>query len=516
MSRCRRINRMALGEARTHGRVFTVLNIILGVGCLLQCFVGATADVVDSNVSAVGLLLLCAGALMGPVFAVGVFREMHNRQQSDVIFALPMSAGERYVSKLLALVYLHILPVAVWSGIAALTTALADKGFRDDCYSPYDFNCFAPDMCGKVFVVLIAGMMFLDAIAVVCSVCCGRLAEIHYLTYLAVIAVSAAPLLLRAQLMEKIGGQVVKPGLVYFRWTLSLLAWDDNASLGMYVKVCLVNCLISVAVMALVFLVYRRRDAGAAGKPIVSRIFFELVLACGLVAYYALLLFAISPAAAIALAGVVYLVIHIISFRGILSGTKIVLWTVKFFVTTAAFILLLWVAFATDGFGAIRYVPTRDMDGACIKVDTEWDYYEDPRNCILYAGPYSYDWDTGQYSYKANDVWVYGMRIPRRDVSDWKVREVIKIFQKYAADRNKDFSAFLDFFMNGCETANGFERDRVCTLKIWFRGADGEDTVMAQDVRMTSAQAHNMMQEIRELGFLNDGNTAVQITAVQP
>ena len=143
MSRCRRINRMALGEARTHGRVFTVLNIILGVGCLLQCFVGATADVVDSNVSAVGLLLLCAGALMGPVFAVGVFREMHNRQQSDVIFALPMSAGERYVSKLLALVYLHILPVAVWSGIASLTTALADKGFRDDCYSPYDFNCFA-------------------------------------------------------------------------------------------------------------------------------------------------------------------------------------------------------------------------------------------------------------------------------------------------------------------------------------------------------------------------------------
>ena len=51
--------------------------------------------------------------------------------------------------------------------------------------------------------------------------------------------------------MEKIGGQVAKPGLGYFLWTFSLLAWDDNASLGMYVKVCLIHCLISVAVMVI-------------------------------------------------------------------------------------------------------------------------------------------------------------------------------------------------------------------------------------------------------------------------
>lgn len=507
MSRCRRINRMALGEARTHGRTFTVLNIILGVGCLLQCFVGATADILDSNVSDVGCILLCVGALMGPVFVVGVFREMHNRQQSDVVYALPMSAGERYVSKLLALVYLHILPVAVWSGIAALTTALADKGYRYNDWFYSTFECFSPDMCGKLFAVLIACMMFLDAISVVCSVCCGRLAEIQYLTYLAVVAISAAPLLLRAQLMEKIGGQVAKPGLGYFLWTFSLLAWDDDASLGMYVKVCLIHCLISVAVMALAFLVYRRRDAGSAGKPIVSRVFFELVLACGLVAYYALLLFQMSLVAAIALAGVVYLVIHIISFRGILSGVRIALWTVKFIATTVAFILLLWVAFATDGFGAIRYVPTRDMTGACIKVDKEWDYYEDARGCIAYAGPLPY---TFEMDYRNGD-WIQG-RIPRREIIDWKMREVVKVFQKFAADRDKDFSAFLNFFADGWETKDGVERNMVCTLRIWFQGADGEDTVMVQDVKMTPMQAENLMWEIRDLRFLNDGFTAVDLS----
>lgn len=494
MNRCLRINRMAIGEARTHGRAFTALNIMLIVGCILQSYIGGTADVMDSNISNVAIILFCLGGLTGPIFVSGVFREMHSRQHSDVVFALPASAGERYVSKLLALWYLHVLPVVVWTGIATLITLQRENSTGR---SSYVFSVYPADRIVRCFMFLIVGVMFLNAVAVVCAVCCGRLVEMHYLTFLTAVSLSMAPLLLRSQLMERIGGQTTDPGWWYYIWTLSPIAWDSSVPTKTFVTVCLINCLVSVAVVALAFLIYRGRDAGSAGKPIVSRVFFEIALVIGLVAYYSLLLFETSLGAIIALAGVVYLVIHIISFRGILSGGKLALWLGKFIVTTAAFVLLLWVAFATDGFGAIRYVPSQDMNGACIKVQRDWSYYElDPRDRVAYAGVSSY-----RYEQNSEGDIVAVEDIPSKYISDTMMRRVVEVFQKNAADRDKDFLSFLEFFVNNRETKDGDTRDLSCTVEIWFPNEEGQ--VMQQSVQMTAHQAYEMMQELKALGCLN-------------
>ncbi|MBR7019770.1 MAG: hypothetical protein IKI15_01780 [Lachnospiraceae bacterium] len=488
---------MALGEARTHGRVFLALNIILAAGCLLQSYVGGTAEILESNMSEIGIILFCAGALVGPMIVSGVFREMHSQQHSDVVYALPMSAGERYASKILAFVYLHVLPVMIWGGIAVLATVLRVNSLGEHVIG------LSAERCVLYYGFLNLGTLFIDAIAVVCSVCCGRLAETQYLTYLTAASISMGPLLLRTQLMEKIGGQTTDPGLGYFLWTLSPLAWKSNAGMTTYGIVCLTNCLISAAVITLAFFVYRNRDAGSAGKPIVSRVFFEIALAVGLVSYYALLLFSTSLAAVIALGGVVYLVIHIISFRGILSVGKVVLWFGKFALTTAAFLLLLWIAYASDGFGAIRYIPSQDMGGACIRIEREWGYGDvAPMKLVAYAGLPKYTYDL----VGAAGITTYD-EISGKEINDAKIREVVDVFQKYAADRDKDFVSFWEFFAQGIERKNGTERDRYCEVIIWFPNKDGK-VIMRQGVKLTVHQASELMNDLSMLGYMNFNSTS--------
>ena len=117
----KRINKFALGEARTHKKFFVITNIILGMGGLLYLFMsswsrydefmeGDTAGrrvIVDFVPSGLGLFLLGVGCCIGLMGAASVFRDMNSVQLGDVQLSLPMTASERYYSKLLALCYLH-------------------------------------------------------------------------------------------------------------------------------------------------------------------------------------------------------------------------------------------------------------------------------------------------------------------------------------------------------------------------------------------------------------------------
>ncbi len=493
MSRWRRINRFALGEARTHARLFVVLNITLGTGCLLQMFQGLTSGLYRSNISFIGLGLLLAGGMVGPTVVIGVFRELHNRQQSDVVYSLPMSTSERYLSRLLALAYLHILPVLAWSGLAAITTFIRTSFFNEyehiRRYIVIDWA--STDAIVRTWTGFLACVLFFDAIAVVSAVCCGRRAEIRYFTYLIAASFSLAPLLLRMQLMERIGGQVTKPSSLFYSWTLSLIAWDRaDSKTWQFVLLAVLNCLISVGVMLLMYFMYRRRDASTAGKPVVSRAFFEIALVAGLLAYYTLLISEPGLIPYILIGGVVYLVIHIVTFRGNLSVPKVLLWTVKLAATTAAFVLLLWIAYVTDGFGAVRYLPMKNLDNTNIFIDASYDFY-DGQNTVAFAGPDAYYWE-----YHRTD-WVSFHAQP---TNDRQIRATAEVFQKYAAQRDKSFSGFLKFFQKHEETYRGWNRIVMCTMEIW----EGEDhnLLVRQEVSLTGQQIREMMSELKKMGIV--------------
>ena len=505
MNRLRRVNRMALGEARTHGRAFAVLNIILGIGCLLQTYQGLAGDRsfynFDGRISWIGIALLCAGGLIGPTFVIGVFRETHNRQQSDVVYSLPMSAGERYASRLMALLYLHILPCIIWALIPAIATSVGNEQLMT--FYRLDFlvltKYLRTEIIFQFFWFYVAGVLFFDAIAVVCAVCCGRRVEIRYFTYITAVCLSAPPLLIPTKLMEQIGGQVTAPSWLFFVWTFSPIAWN-TVSVTVFNVTMIVNCLISITVMSLAFLIYRRRDAGMAGRPIVSRVFFEISIAVALVTYYILLTFEMWLVPVIALGAVAYIAVHIVTFRGRLSVLRCIGWIFKFAVTTGAVILLMWAAYATDGFGALHYVPIRNLNGACVTVErgSYWSAhvnteYEGSINAIAIAGPnpvssyFKPAWD--ESSEKA------------RAINDEQIRQVAKVVQKYASQRDKGFSAFWRFFSKNVEMSDGQERDVYCQFRIFYPAAD--DHLLIQEVRLTPDQAWEMMTELSELDFVH-------------
>lgn len=489
MSRWRRINRFALGEARTHKRLFTVLNITLGAGCLLQTVQGLASGIYRSNISFIGLGLLLAGGLIGPTVVISVFRELHNRQQSDVVYSLPMSTPERYLSRLMAIVYLHILPVLVWSAVAVIATSIR-TAFFDENVRRYVLVTWANNnMILRMWAGYLAGVFFFDSIAVICAVCCGRRAEIRYFTYLLAASFSLAPLLLRMELMVRIGGQATEPSSLFYAWTFSLFIWDRTETMTwLFIILAVVNCLISVGVMLLMYFIYRRRDASSAGKPVVSRAFFEIAVAVCLMTYYTLLISAPELLPYMLVGGVVYLVIHIVTFRGTLSVAKVVLWTVKLGATTAAFVLLLWIAYVTDGFGAARYLPMRNLDNANILIDCSYNFYGG-ENTVAFVGPDSFFWERNYSNWIAFDS---------QETTDAQIRQIAEVFQKYASQRDKEFSDFWSFFTGSKESYRGWDRVATCTMNIWF--GERNNTMVEQQINLTGQQVRNLIADLKKLG----------------
>ena len=485
---------MALGEARTHVRFFVILNIILGTACLLQV-TQAIGNRAYNNVSETALWLFILGGAIAPTCVISVFRELHNPQQSDVVYSLPMSAKERYASRILTVFYLQLLPVIVWSGIATAVTVLLFNYAPREVDSWWIWYNTRPQEALQMFFLYVTSVLFLETVTVICAICCGRRAEMRYFTYIAAISISAAPLMIRTRLMSEMGGQVTKPGIIYFLWSFSALGdyVDTSISIWRVLLVTVSSTLISLGVIVAMFFFYRKRDAGTAGKPVVSRIFFELVILLGLVTYYTLFLFEGSPETVVAVALIIYMVIHLVTFRDILSGRKVAWWLGKFTATTVLFLFIVFVAYMTDGFGSIHYIPSRNLDGARILVSGDG-YMTGYAGGEAYRRSWMRDYNDVEY-------------MDSKEITDAEVRKVVEICQKYAASGKKSMKGFYDKLW-GTESYYGFlresDRNEAFEVKIWLPGKpEDAEAVMDQQFYLTYGQALQLVKELEETGILN-------------
>ena len=75
-----------------------------------------------------GAFLMLLAACFG-LFAVhGVFSDLTSKQNADIQLSLPMNAKERYLSKLLAVFKLHILPILTASIAVILIGSAKESG----------------------------------------------------------------------------------------------------------------------------------------------------------------------------------------------------------------------------------------------------------------------------------------------------------------------------------------------------------------------------------------------------
>ena len=491
-----RINKFALGEARTHKKFFIIANIILGMGGLLYLFMSSYStyeryvedDAVGGTYTSfepswLGLFLLGVGCCIGLMGAAAVFRDMNSIQLGDVQLSLPMTANERYFSKLLALFYIDVLPIIVWLGIPTLVNVLRCKaeGVPEAEYLT------------TIFWGMFAGALFIDCVTVLCSVCCGALAENIYFTIIAGVCISAAPALIWYNLTRNCAGQTGDPGFIFSAWSFSFLACVGNVrleeELSFFNAMLMLNCTVSVIVMAAASFLYAKRDLRTVGTPIANRVFFECIMFAGLTTIYAMFFFNLEAYIGVIIVGVIYIVIHIITSRAKLTFKKVLGWLAKFALSTAAYLVLAWAAYVTGGFGIVHHMPAKAMENAWIEIEMG----------------YSEDRSSGDYrsvKFTPNGTQNYP------EMTDAQVRQAAEVFQnKLAAHRTSADEFFT--MLNGDSLMNVYG----CSMYIRYGGRHDvrnklvDYDSMRQYGYLTVDEIHELEDELGALGYIGNNSS---------
>ena len=116
-----RIIKTSRRDFRVNKLLFIITNLVLFINFIMQMsmrkFITYYSESVTNSYTGYGLaqagsvaIALCA------VFTVfTLFHELYSKPHADLVYSLPSSAKERFFSKLLTLLKLHILPVIFWN-----------------------------------------------------------------------------------------------------------------------------------------------------------------------------------------------------------------------------------------------------------------------------------------------------------------------------------------------------------------------------------------------------------------
>ncbi|MBR1739194.1 MAG: hypothetical protein IJ737_02785 [Ruminococcus sp.] len=314
--------------------------------------------------SGFGIFLLIVLALLGTATVLELFKDLISKQEADVQLSLPLSAKERFFSKLLALAKLQILPV-ICSGVIMTAGTILRDGFA------HTGEVFG--MMGRISVLIFALTLFIDALSIFCMCCCGAKAEGLYTSEIALVCLSFTPMLVY---MYNILGFSGRSGmitgemkyfsilgvLVFFAWFpnpstgTSRLAFVDLPNKGAPIFISL-NIIVSLLIILAAYCIYVRRDAKKVGKPVVSKLFLELFMIIGLMTLFTFFFALGIWQFGILISLVIYFVIRIVEARAKLNVKTFLIWLGKYALTFAGFIAITAVGYFTGGFGQYKTMP---------------------------------------------------------------------------------------------------------------------------------------------------------------
>ncbi len=504
----KKIMRAALAELRVHKKLAIISFVLYGVAMLLYMFnstymfhnsvSGYSARFISSGW---GFFFTIVGIIAGFFTALNVFRDMNNQQLCDVSMALPIKASERFFSKLMALFIMQtaplILSVLGGSSLSMLFTVIGSHAKFEDGTAKLLFT---------LFFGTLAASMFIMSITVLCTCCCGAVAESSYFSIIMMLIINGLPLSFVYNIFLRSAG--------YNSW-FSLGTSDNPVDLGWWgflflaadfddvIPHCVVGILISLAVMLLSGLIYKKRDARSVGKPISSKVFFEVVMAGSCVTIFSL--FAVSSVAlwGVLIAGVGYVIINIIVCRAKLSPLSFLKWAGKYAATLLAFTVLMVITIKTGAFGYINARPAaKFLEGAKFTVS----YYE--KELI-----------DNDYRYVIHDI-------KSQTLTSEQADEVMEICKKHIVKGRADVSAAdvifdVSFGKNSSpvqinansETEFGFRPSPQSQFREVYNYIESLDTSVTsyvlrfhQNLVISNDESRAMADELMELGYFYDKN----------
>ncbi|MCD7741842.1 MAG: hypothetical protein LUI06_06535 [Ruminococcus sp.] len=397
----RRINLAALAQMRNHKKLFTATIILIAIIALF---------------SALYTTSMFPIAAIGSLVVSNIFKDMLNKNVCDIEHSLPLSANERYFSKLLAILYMHILPVTVLSFLIFLL--FNNEGILD------------PDEYLTIICIALLQCLFVDAIAVFSCCHIGCFAESIYLSWILVFIISFLPYILVFKVCYMTAGLSSLSSDVFECWGLTITN-QSAGDVSFFIKVC-INCLISLALMVLSIFFYKTRDGKTVGKPIANKLYFEILMLLLVLTVFCIATFSEAIGLWFFIMAAIYVIINLIVMRKELKLKNFAVWLLKYVGSIAVCVIITAICFFTECFGASRKVPKADLSDCNVSI-------------IIC--------DSSSYVYSALDLpdvpdytSIYNQSAK---LTDEQTRSIIKTVQSITTNRNHTIGDFIVALKNG-------------------------------------------------------------------
>lgn len=273
-----RIIKTSRRDFRVNKLLFIITNLVLFMNFIMQMSMrkfityyseSATNHYEGSDLAYVGNAAI---AICGIFTVFILFHELYSKPHADLVYSLPSSSKERFFSKLLTLLKLHILPVIFWNIIQFIAILLT---------TDITLNMLARYSAVFMFLQLSTSLFVILAV-LLCMICCGRLAEMIYTAVIITACEAALP--------ACIYYSTISPFTVQYPYDIENFvtycpAWSAFPAhlmeFGYSTKVLFLlvgSTLFSALLITLLYFLYKKRDGKDTGKPFVFSAYREIIL----------------------------------------------------------------------------------------------------------------------------------------------------------------------------------------------------------------------------------------------
>ena len=468
-----RIIKTSRRDFKVNKLLFVITNLVLFMNFIMQMSIRKfITHYIESETNyyegyVIAYVCIAAIALCAVFTVFTLFRELFSKPHADLAYSLPASAKERFFSKLLTLLKLHILPV-IYSNIIQIISIILTTDITLYMVARYSAVLMFTELATSLFVILAV---------LLCMICCGRLAEMRYTAVIITVCEAALP--------ACIYYSTISPFTVQYPYDIENFvtycpAWSAISAklmeFGYSTKVLLLligSTIFSALLITLLYFLYKKRDGKDTGKPFIFSAYREIILILAVVTVTTYVLSDTSNLILLPALLLGYLLVRILSSNSKLTIIRFVKWVGIFAVYMIVIFGVNILAYFCDGFtGKINGSRLSDANRVCVMNSTS---------------------DGVTFHYLSDTL------------SKDEAMQIIYIYNKALDTRKKSFADYIDHFKPHEISPNsvGVAID-VYTSKDDHTNLDFIDV----SFEVTNAEVDNVTEKLKSLSFVEPEQTS--------
>ena len=468
-----RIIKTSRRDFKVNKLLFVITNLVLFMNFIMQMSIRKfITHYIESETNyyegyAIAYVCIAAIALCAVFTVFTLFRELFSKPHADLAYSLPVGAKERFFSKLLTLLKLHILPVIFWNIIQFIAILLT---------TDITLNMLARYSAVFMFLQLSTSLFVILAV-LLCMICCGRLAEMLYSAVIITACEVALPACIHYSTINPYTVQYLYDLENFFNYCPVWSALPAKLmDLGYSTNLLLLligSTIFSALLITLLYFLYKKRDGKDTGKPFVFSAYREIILILAVVTVTTYVLSDTSNLILLPSLFLSYLLVRILSSNRKLTIVRFVKWVGIFAVYMIVIFGVNILAYFCDGFtGKINGSRLSDANHVCVMNSTS---------------------DGVTFHYLSDTL------------SKDEAMQIIYIYNKALDTRKKSFADYIDHFKPHEISPNsvGVAID-VYTSKDDHTNLDFIDV----SFEVTNAEVDNVTEKLKSLSFVEPEQTS--------